>query len=149
MPWETQFNELVQYKAKHGDCNVPRKQGQFGRWVDKQRFNYKKGKLSQDRINRLNGIGFDWTPSMGRSRRKALAGSQKQFTSRREKRKRRCPAQMWNLSLLRLEQKLLNLFWSRVKVLTWNLRCHCKFHPANLIKPLEKRLTTKLMRLEQ
>ena len=86
VPWETQFNELVQYKAKHGDCNVPRKQGQFGRWVDKQRFNYKKGKLSQDRINRLNGIGFDWTPGRGGSRKgKAPPSTRKQSLPRKER----------------------------------------------------------------
>ena len=77
--WETRFNELVQYKARHGDCNAPRgrkvpqSQGPLGRWVHKQRDGYKKSKLSQDRIDRLNGIGFDWTPPIGGSRkRKAL-----------------------------------------------------------------------------
>ena len=60
LPWETRFNELVQYKAKHGDCIVPQRQGQLGTWVSNQRFNYKEGKLSQDRVNRLNGIDFKW-----------------------------------------------------------------------------------------
>ena len=59
VPWETRFNELVQYKAKHGDCDVPWSQGQLGRWVHKQRTTHKKGKLSRDRIDRLTGIGFD------------------------------------------------------------------------------------------
>ena len=62
VPWETQFNELVEYKANHGDCNVPARQGQLGRWVHNQRSNYKEGKLPQDCIDRLNDIGFDWTP---------------------------------------------------------------------------------------
>ena len=60
MPWETRFNELVKYKAKHGDCNVPGKQGQLGGWVRSQRFAYKAGSLAQDRIDRLSGIGFKW-----------------------------------------------------------------------------------------
>ena len=64
--WETRFNELVQYKAKHGDCNSSAEQGQLGKWVDTQRTNYKKGNLSQDRIDRLNGIGFEWTLQRGR-----------------------------------------------------------------------------------
>ncbi|EJK71270.1 hypothetical protein THAOC_07311, partial [Thalassiosira oceanica] len=33
MPWETRYDELVQYKAKHGDCNVPwDHQGKLGVW---------------------------------------------------------------------------------------------------------------------
>ena len=79
-PWEIRFNELVQYKAKHGDCNVPNRQGKLGTWADKQRSTYKKDKLSQDRIDRLNGIGFDWTPPRGK--RKAIPSSREQSSSR-------------------------------------------------------------------
>ena len=76
-PWETRYNELVRYKARHGDCKVPRSQGQLGEWVDKQRQQYKKGKLSLDRIDRLNNIGFDWTPPKGNTRkRKAPNGTE-------------------------------------------------------------------------
>ena len=60
VPWETRFKELVQYKAKHGDCNVLVKQGQLGNWVRKQRVAYKAGSLAQDRIDRLSSIGFLW-----------------------------------------------------------------------------------------
>ena len=70
VPWETRFNELIQYKAKHGDCKVPRSQGPLGRWVRQQREVYKKGKLSQYRIDRLNGIGFDRTEPRGGSRKR-------------------------------------------------------------------------------
>ena len=93
MPWETRFNELVQYKAKHGDCNVPRSQGQLGKWVNNQRTIYKKGKLSQDRIDRLNGIGFDWTPPRGGSRKRKAPPSTR--SSRCQERKEyHHPAQM-------------------------------------------------------
>ena len=61
VPWETRFKQLVQYKAKN-DGDVPQRQGQLRKWVQKQRTNYRKGKLSQDRIDRLNGIDFEWTP---------------------------------------------------------------------------------------
>ena len=85
VPWLTLFDELVQYKAKHGDCNVPRSQGKLGRWVDTQRYNYKKYKLSQDRIDRLNSIGFDWTPPRGRSRKSQdLPSRQEQSSMRNE-----------------------------------------------------------------
>ena len=82
--WTTRFKELVQYKANHGDCNISTKQGQLGKWVGTQRTNYRKGKLSQDRIDRLNGIGFDWTPPRGGSRkRKAPPSTRKQSLSRK------------------------------------------------------------------
>ena len=84
VPWETRFDQLVQYKAKHGDCNISRSQGQLGHWVNKQRFIYKKGKLSQDRIKRLNVIGFDWTPQRGNSR-KTKAPPSTQKSSRKER----------------------------------------------------------------
>ena len=43
---------------------------------------YKKGKLSQDRIDRLNGIGFDWTPPRGGSRKREALPSHMQSSSR-------------------------------------------------------------------
>ena len=60
VPWETRFNELFQYKTKHGDCNVPSSQGKLGTWVRAQRKAYKANSLAQDRIDQLNGIGFNW-----------------------------------------------------------------------------------------
>jgi len=86
VPWETRLNELVQYKLNHGDCDVPRSWGQLGIWVNAQRNKYKKDNLSQDRIDRLNGIGFDWTPPMGRPRkRKAPPSTRKKSLSRKER----------------------------------------------------------------
>ena len=87
VPWETRFNELVRYKAKHGDCNVPTESGKLGTWVSKQRQQYKNDKLSQDRIDRLNSISFDWTPPRGRSRkRKSLPSIKQNRSSSRKKR---------------------------------------------------------------
>ena len=60
VPWETRFGELVRYKAEHGDCNVPQKQGKLGTWVRNQRQAYTTGSLAQDRIDRLSKIGFKW-----------------------------------------------------------------------------------------
>ena len=86
LPWETRFKDLVQYKEVHGDCNVPRRQGQLGIWVETQRNTHKKGKLSHDRIDRLNCIGFDWTPPIGGSRKtKAPPCTRKQSLSRKER----------------------------------------------------------------
>ena len=86
LPWEAQFKELVQYKAKRGDCNIPARQGRLGKWVDTQRTTHKKGMLSQERTERLNGIGFDWTPPRGRTRkRKAPPSTRKQSLPRKER----------------------------------------------------------------
>ena len=69
-PWEIRFNELIKYKAKHGDCNVKR-QTKLRKWVNKQRHSDKLGKLAKDRVDRLDGIGFDWTsPVPGSAARK-------------------------------------------------------------------------------
>ena len=66
LPWEARFNELLQYKAKHGDCDVPKRGGKLGEWASKQRVAYKSDSLPQDRINRLNSIGFNWAVITGR-----------------------------------------------------------------------------------
>ena len=58
--WEERINELVVYKEKKGNCNVPRSQGVLGNWVHDQRQFYKNGKLSQERITQLESIGFNW-----------------------------------------------------------------------------------------
>ncbi|EJK65364.1 hypothetical protein THAOC_13780, partial [Thalassiosira oceanica] len=59
--WEKRFNELTAYQAKHGDCKVPAKQGEMGTWVHNQRRLRKKGELNQDRVDKLNEIGFSWS----------------------------------------------------------------------------------------
>ena len=63
--WEASFDELVQYKAEHGDCDVPSgwpKNPKLGRWVNSQRTAYKSGKLEKERIRRLEKLGFVWDP---------------------------------------------------------------------------------------
>ena len=70
--WETKFAELVEYKNERHDCNVPNTRGPhqpLGRWVMKQRGMYqamldgdriKQKGLTQERIDKLNSIGFEW-----------------------------------------------------------------------------------------
>ena len=64
--WTARFQELKKYKETHGDCNVPQKHGSFGRWVDNQRQDYrllkerKSARMSDDRIQKLESIGFQW-----------------------------------------------------------------------------------------
>ncbi|MDO8446598.1 MAG: Helicase associated domain protein [Deltaproteobacteria bacterium] len=55
----------LKYKEQFGDVNTPVKyntpQGyNLGQWQSAQRLAYKKGKLTQDKINRLEGLKFRW-----------------------------------------------------------------------------------------
>ena len=67
--WDEMFQCIKLYKAKCGDCNVPIKFNEnrkLGAWVSKQRFSYKmleegkKSSITEERIQKLNGIGFQW-----------------------------------------------------------------------------------------
>jgi len=55
--------ELKQYKKDNGHCLVPqqcKKNPKLGKWVNTQRTYRKNANTSQDRIDRLNGVGFVW-----------------------------------------------------------------------------------------
>ena len=54
------MKELIDYKEKNGNCNVPQRQSGLGIWVKWQRQCYKNGKLSQKCTNQLEDIGFSW-----------------------------------------------------------------------------------------
>jgi superfamily II DNA or RNA helicase len=60
---EIMFERLLAYKAKNGDCDVPRNFYGIDRlawWVVCQRKLYEEGKLERDFIRRLDEIGFIW-----------------------------------------------------------------------------------------
>lgn len=63
--WEETYQNLVKYKKSYGDCLVPQKWNDgacaLGRWVNKQRVHRNKGALKQERIERLDSIGFVWS----------------------------------------------------------------------------------------
>ena len=61
--WESMFNSLDEYRKIYGHCNVPYRWSynpQLGFWVSRQRKAKKLGKLSEDRIERLNKSRFIW-----------------------------------------------------------------------------------------
>jgi len=63
--FEKGFQETLRYKKSTGDPNAPLRyktdEGYgLGTWQSSQKFNYKKGDLSSDRIERLEKIGFIW-----------------------------------------------------------------------------------------
>ncbi|MDC0613604.1 Helicase associated domain protein [Akkermansiaceae bacterium] len=60
--WEAQFQKLLSYKEKKGDCLVPHRleNKALATWVTTQRSSKKKGTLRADKIKRLDEIGFVW-----------------------------------------------------------------------------------------
>ena len=63
--WQQGFDRLVDYKSVHGDVNVP--QGyvtddghNLGVWANNQRIVMSKGKLSEAKVKKLEGLGFKW-----------------------------------------------------------------------------------------
>ncbi len=60
--WEDMFNRLKGYKLKHGDCNIScsHSDKRLVRWVAHQRS--RRGRLSEERRDRLNRLGFVWIP---------------------------------------------------------------------------------------
>jgi hypothetical protein len=60
IPWEERFEELKQFKAKYGNCLVPRGYtGKLGTWLQNQRSKYKilkaggKSTMTEERVKKL------------------------------------------------------------------------------------------------
>ncbi len=62
--WNERFEELMAFQKKEGHCRVSKNtrniSQSFGRWVDKQRGERKRGNLHKDKIERLDDLGFVW-----------------------------------------------------------------------------------------
>jgi hypothetical protein len=58
--WQEFYGRLVKYREAHGDCCPPRgyKDKQLTTWVFEQRARYASGKLSEERKEKLDEIGF-------------------------------------------------------------------------------------------
>jgi superfamily II DNA or RNA helicase len=66
--WETMFDQLKQFHAKHGHARVPQKypdNRKLAWWVSTQRRNCRNNKLEAEQIARLDGLAFDWSPKSG------------------------------------------------------------------------------------
>lgn len=68
--WLLSLGKVIQYKEIHGNCNVPRKwkdDPTLGEWVHFQRRQYrnrmlgKRNHMTDERIARLQEIGFEWS----------------------------------------------------------------------------------------
>jgi hypothetical protein len=69
--WNERFDKLLEYKAKNGNTMVPQcyqDDTRLGRWVHYQRVEYwlhqdtGHAKITNERIARLDAIGFEWDP---------------------------------------------------------------------------------------
>ena len=72
LTWLENYELLVKYYKKYGNTDVKRTFKTFdgitddndgynlGMWVSRQRVKYKEGKLSQDKIDKMNSINFSW-----------------------------------------------------------------------------------------
>ncbi len=67
--WNTQYLSVLEYKIKNGDCNVPREyfDKTLGNWVSRQRYLNLQNKLAEDKIRKLDLIGFQWSETKGNS----------------------------------------------------------------------------------
>lgn len=68
--WNERYEELIEFKRINGHCLVPQRYSSnppLGTWVNTQRRHYKlrqdgkKSCLTQERLNKLNEIGFVWS----------------------------------------------------------------------------------------
>ena len=67
--WDERLQDLLDYKSVNGHCNVPSRYAenrQLAVWVKRQRRQYKfycekqSSAMTEERIQRLNAIGFEW-----------------------------------------------------------------------------------------
>ena len=58
--WDERYEELKHHKLEHGTCNISQSQGPLGDWVHNVRRRRKKGKISEEQIQRLDDLGFSW-----------------------------------------------------------------------------------------
>jgi hypothetical protein len=65
--FENRYRELLEFKEIHGHTRVPRRHGKLGDWVNKLR--QRKDRLEEQRLDRLNEIGFCWDASDDKHRK--------------------------------------------------------------------------------
>lgn len=58
--WHERLEELAVYKELHGHTRVPIRENKLGRWVDKQRTEFRRSYLSDERKAKLDELGFVW-----------------------------------------------------------------------------------------
>ena len=80
--WMKYYKALLQFIEREKNPNVPANKHNetmpdgevldLSRWLSKQRLRYRQATLEQDRIDKLNAIGFDWLGDFAPKKRKPL-----------------------------------------------------------------------------
>jgi hypothetical protein len=66
--WEAKLQQLMEYKARYGDCHVLMKHDrELWKWCENQRGAYRKGQLSEERVEKLRNVGFNVVDDIDRS----------------------------------------------------------------------------------
>ena len=63
--WDVTFSALQRFHKEHGHCAVSQHDpddGKLGTWVMVQRLAKRKGRLSPERIQKLESLGIEWEP---------------------------------------------------------------------------------------
>jgi hypothetical protein len=66
--WNKQYEQLVEFKRKNGNCVVPKRYKEdlvLGMWVSRQRKSHSNNKIRLDRKELLDEIGFVWKVRIG------------------------------------------------------------------------------------
>jgi len=58
--WNQMLLELKAYREEHGNCLVKTEKSKLGRWVHRQRCQYRNGRLTTKQIYNLESTGFIW-----------------------------------------------------------------------------------------
>lgn len=58
--WEDRLAEVAAFKALHGHCEIPMDKTRLGRFVNNMRTQRNSGRLSDERIAKLDAVGFAW-----------------------------------------------------------------------------------------
>jgi superfamily II DNA or RNA helicase len=61
--WDFRYGELRKFRETEGHCNVPRSypaNKQLALWIHTQRYTKRRNRLSAERIQRLEALGFVW-----------------------------------------------------------------------------------------
>ena len=73
--WQEMYSRLLEYKQEKGNADVSRyhdEDRKLGNWVNSQRTTYRNGKLSPDRMKKLEQIGFKWRLGASKGEREEI-----------------------------------------------------------------------------
>ena len=69
------YRQAQAYYEEHGNLDIKSLSGSLGTWIRDQRKNYKKQKLSEERVDALNAIGMIWEPRKNKEQIEAICAS--------------------------------------------------------------------------